>query len=280
MRRLLTVLAALALPAAVLAVWVGGVVGDTDRWVATVSPLADEPAVQREVEDRLVRQTTRAVDEGLGAAVAAALEPVLRPAARTVVEGPAFPRAWEAAHRDAHGDLLAILEDRPDAPRDGRISVGLDGVVRPVVEQLAADAPLPIDPGALPSVPGSFAIAEVADVDAARTAYVVLDRLRVVLPLVWLALAGLALLVGRARALRGLGVGALAGAVVVLGVAFGIPYVFAGGVPEADVELARAVADVVTRDLRTAGLMMAAAGLAAVVVGALAGRLSGGRAPR
>jgi len=51
-------------------------------------------------------------------------------------------------------------------------------------------------------------------------------------------------------------------------------------VPEADVELARAVADVVTRDLRTAGLVMAAAGLAAVVVGAVAGRLSGGRAPR
>lgn len=58
----LLLLALLFAPVAVVATWVQDTVTDTDRYVATVAPLASEPAVQDALTDRLTDRVVAQVD--------------------------------------------------------------------------------------------------------------------------------------------------------------------------------------------------------------------------
>ncbi|MFD0431133.1 hypothetical protein ACFQ60_39040 [Streptomyces zhihengii] len=70
----LLLVALLLAPLAVVAAWVDSQVSDTDRYVATVAPLAGDPAVQQVVTDRL---THRVVDNMDITAVTASLSAAL-----------------------------------------------------------------------------------------------------------------------------------------------------------------------------------------------------------
>ena len=59
---LLVVIAALCAPAAVVARWARDEVSDTDRYVATVTPLASDPAVQSAVINRITTEIFTRVD--------------------------------------------------------------------------------------------------------------------------------------------------------------------------------------------------------------------------
>src|SRR5688500_4108747 len=96
---LLALLACLLLPLAVLSTWTATVVGDTDSYVDTVAPLAEDRDVQEAAAERMVDLVDRQIS--LGPA-----RPTVKQATLTVVEGPAFPPVWRAANRAAHRDLL------------------------------------------------------------------------------------------------------------------------------------------------------------------------------
>lgn len=55
--RIATALAIVALPLGMLSVWIGAYVGDTDRYVRTVAPLAADPEVKKATVDFLERET-------------------------------------------------------------------------------------------------------------------------------------------------------------------------------------------------------------------------------
>src|SRR5882672_10613474 len=59
---LLIVLACVLAPLTVAAVWIADEVGDTDRYVATMAPLASDPAIQAGVANRVTTQVTSAID--------------------------------------------------------------------------------------------------------------------------------------------------------------------------------------------------------------------------
>src|SRR4051794_3669023 len=128
------VLLAVVAPLAVVATWAHDQVSDTDRWVATVAPLADEPAVQDAVSARLTQEivsridvraiTTEAVDaleeRGLPTTVATNLRALGTPLAQGVesfvaervdnlVQSDEFADAWTAANREAHTQMVAVL---------------------------------------------------------------------------------------------------------------------------------------------------------------------------
>src|SRR6185295_6681933 len=62
-------------PLAVTAVWLKAQMTDTERYVATVAPLARDPALQRAVTDRVTAEVFDRIDvEGLANQAADALE--------------------------------------------------------------------------------------------------------------------------------------------------------------------------------------------------------------
>lgn len=107
------VIVSLLVPTAVVGGWLDRTVSDTDRYVATVGPLAEDPAVQDAVADLLADRVMAAVDDAgvLRAAVRAATD-----LAGEVARGAADPGAGRALTRR----LAALMEDL--------VAVGVAGV--------------------------------------------------------------------------------------------------------------------------------------------------------
>lgn len=283
--RLLLTVAAVVLPVAMLAVWSGAVASDTDRYVATVGPLADDPAVQTAVSRRLERAALDAVDappraEALvGEAVGLVVE--------EVVGSAAFGDAWREANRSAHVELVTLLEDGSTdnvVTEDGRVSIEIATLRGAIVELLAAQG---VDRFVdLPEVTASFPIASADDLQRVRDGYLLLDAAALWLPLLWLGLVAVALLLarGRAAAWRWLGAGSLLGGLALLGALPVARAVVVDQVPgPADQAVVGVVWDVLVTDLRTAAWVVVA--LAAVVlvgglVGGLVAGIAGGRRTR
>ncbi|SFO05250.1 hypothetical protein SAMN04487980_105011 [Streptomyces sp. cf124] len=142
----LIVLTCLLVPVALLTVWVHDIVLDTDRYVATVSPLASDPAI----EDAAVRRITHAADvrvngsqaaadiaawlrseglppraaeavKGLGPQLDAAVNDTVEKVATRVVSSDRFERIWTNANRDAHAAVVHALTGQ------GQGAVGVNG---------------------------------------------------------------------------------------------------------------------------------------------------------
>jgi len=131
---LLIVVACMLAPLSVAAIWTRNQVTNTDRYVATVTPLASDPAIQNAIADQITAQvftyidikglTTQAVDalagRGLRPDVADQLQAFAVPIANGVqsftrsqvgkiVESDAFADAWVQANRVAHEALVKAL---------------------------------------------------------------------------------------------------------------------------------------------------------------------------
>ena len=267
-----SVVALVLTPAALVGVWASSSVTDTAAYVDTVGPLADDPDVQRLV----ATQVTTAIEARLPAAEQA--RPVVRRAALAVVGGPAFAEVWREANRGVHRDLVAVLEGERAADVDelGRVRLDLTPVTGAVVDVLA-DRGVP-GTDALPEIPASVPVAEVEQLEQARSAYEQLDRLGWVLPLAWVVavLLGIAVAPRRWYAVAVMGVATALGAgLALLGVLFG-RQLFAGSTERE--ELAGAVWDVVTEGLRLQSWVVAGVALAVAVVAGLLQRAANRRA--
>ncbi|WP_084516171.1 hypothetical protein [Microbacterium luticocti] len=152
------VLAAVLVPIAVLGTWARTELVDTDRFVATFAPLAEDPAVQDFVAD----QTLRAIDDhvdisgtvdsvfdglqrlGLPPAASAALRLLRGPveqgvrsliddAVHRVVASPAFADIWAQALRQTHSRAIAVLQGQSGTgvtlADDGTLSLDLGVIV-------------------------------------------------------------------------------------------------------------------------------------------------------
>ena len=129
----LTVLVAVLVPAAIVAEYVRGVVLDTDRYVRTVSELAEDPAIQDAVTDRVTARIV-AADQ------ARVPEPVVREVVGTLVGSDRFGDLWWRANRVAHESLFALLTGDTTVVRidpEGAVTVPLDDVVDEAREALA-----------------------------------------------------------------------------------------------------------------------------------------------
>ena len=157
---LLILLGTLLTPAAAIGAWSKVVLTDTDAFVATLAPLAEDPRVQ----DYLTDQATDAIEERLGvdALVDAAIDglsdlvtrPVaiealdalrepaiagvrssIRQATERVVTSDKFAGVWEQSLRLSHAQLIAGLQGDPSAV----VSMTEEGLglrVGPIVEEV------------------------------------------------------------------------------------------------------------------------------------------------
>jgi hypothetical protein len=246
---LLITVGALMAPLAVLATWAHDEIGDTDRYVETVTPLASDPAVQDALVTRITTEifsrldvralTQEAVDalqaQGLPPRVADGLDALAVPLANGVrnfvtdrveriITSPEFQQAWVEANRQAHAQLVAVLtgKDTDTVEVSGNaVSINLATVIEMVKEQLVQAGFSRA--GALPTVNAQFTVFESADLAKAQSGFRYLDATATWLPFVALALLALAVYLARTRRRALLAAAlAVAGSMLLLGATLNI----------------------------------------------------------
>ena len=190
--------AAVLLPLSIASVWAHEVVSDTDRYVETVTPLADDDAVKAAAVEELQRGALQ-LAAGSGATLPPGAETLVRRVVQGVVNSPAFRTAWAQANRTAHAQLVAVLEGRSSAVLDseGRVSIDLGSVLDTIAQSLAAKGL--VDPDLLPEINASIAVMDADQLAEARRAYDALDTVGFWLPVAWAAMVLLTLLLAHRR---------------------------------------------------------------------------------
>lgn len=293
----LITLGCLLAPLAVVAVWASDEVSDTDRYVQTVAPLAQDPAVQEAVTDEVTRQVftyvdvkslvTQATDalarqgvppevagalQGLSTPIANGVESFTRDRIATIVASPEFATAWNQANRVAHEQVVTVLSGEQGgavSAQDGAVTLNLGPFVERVKQRLVAEGFTIANN--IPAVDATVTIFQSDQITRWQTGYRLLNTLGDWLPWIALALLALGVYVARShrRALLGAALGVAAG-MLALGTALAIArslYLDAVPADVLPVDAATAVFDALIRFLQQA---LRAILVAALIVAAAA----------
>lgn len=292
----LIVLAAVLTPLATVSVWADSFIGDTDRYVATMRPLASDPDVQDAVANRVTGAVMDRIDvddllagvapedrprleKALGAAsgpITSGLTSLVHNAAQKFVTSPAFATVWNRLNRTAHAAVDKALTGSGDGAvqvENGMVTLDLAPVVDKVKQELV-DGGLTVAAN-IPEVHTSITLMQSTGTLAkAKKGFRLLQLLSWVLPLLvaLLVVGGVLLAVRRRRTLCAAALAVAAGALV-LGLALwlGRSFYLDALPPTVDHDAAGAVYDTLVRFLRTAVRVVAVLG----VVVALTAWLSG-----
>ncbi|MER7977590.1 hypothetical protein [Streptomyces sp. NPDC095817] len=296
---LLIIVAAVLTPLSAVAAWSSDLIGDTDRYVSTMKPLASDPDVQEAVADRVTKAVMQHVDiESLLTSVAPADRPRLTKAlgplsgpitsgltdfvhstADKFVSSDAFATLWTDLNRTAHASVDKALTGKGG----GAVKLTNDAVVidlAPVIDrvkQALVDRGLGIA-AKIPEVHTDFTVMTSDSIGKAKKFYRLLQIVGFWLPVLTLVLAagGVLLAIRRRRALVTAALAVAAGAAV-LGIALWIfRGIYLDGLPSGVSQpAAGSVFDTLVRFLRTTVRMVITLG----IVVALAAWLTGsGRA--
>jgi hypothetical protein len=242
---LLILFAALLSLLAVVAVWANSIVRDTDRYVATVGPLASNPDVQQAVTNRvtaavlaqidvdaLVKQLTAAVTEKgvppqaaqllgkLDTPIENGLKQLVSGAVEKVVSSSAFETVWVNANRRVHTALDNALTGEANSTvslKNNQVTIDLGPIVANVKDQLVS-AGFGVA-AKIPAVHTNFVVFASKDVGKIKTYLRVLQIIGSWLPIiaVLIAAAGVYVAFNHRHALIGAGL-AIFGAMLILGI--------------------------------------------------------------
>jgi hypothetical protein len=219
------VLGGLLLPFAVLSRWASDTMLDTDTYVETVTPLAENEDIQEALAFRVSEtimaeidfrpQAEEALPEGAGF-LAVPIESGVRAVVQDVVDAlistPAFERLWEDVNRFGHDKVVAVLTgDGNDAidTADGTIAVRIGPIVEEVLDgvddTLGTDLRAEVPDESLDAEFVLFESQELADLQNEIKRF---DRWSWLMPILTIALFAAALVLAspRLRGLRGLGI--------------------------------------------------------------------------
>jgi hypothetical protein len=220
--------------ASLIAAYVRATVVDTDRYVATMAPIAASPDVQRAVADKLDTAITTRVDfdgvlrealpdraDPLAPALAAGLQQAIRARIDAFVASDQFTGLWDEANRRVHSRVVALLttgESKRLRLEDDTVYLDLgpavdrvrDGLSERGLDRLAAAIP--------PDVDGRVTLLQSEAFSTARRGLDLLENLVVVLPILALLCLGghVALSRPRRRGLLRVGLGLIVTALLLL----------------------------------------------------------------
>lgn len=251
---LLITFGTLLAPVAVVAAWTKAEVTNTDRFVATVAPLAHDPAFQAFLVDEIVAAVEENVDleaiatdlfDGISAlglppraedALQLLKQPavegvrsLVRSAAERLIESDAFAQAWDQTLRISHAQLLAALQGDTSGAvvisEQGELGIQVGPIIDAIKVQLVAQGFALAE--RIPEIDRTIPIAQSESFVRARTAYQLLDILGFVLPWVSILLIAAGVFTARkkARALIWAGL-ALALSMVILAAGASIGRIF------------------------------------------------------
>jgi hypothetical protein len=289
---LLVVVGALILPIAVVTTWVRTDVLTTSGYVETVAPLAEDPAVQAAVADRIAEYVRDEIEiesavaellpanaQALAPVIASGAVEVVRTATLEFVKTRAFYELWREANQIGHAVALEALTGRDEGvvrTDSGQIYIPIGEMINQVAEQvgdrIGVDlvAQLPEDlSDARYVVTESQALADAQDL------LEFVDRLGWLSVIISLAclIAGFFVAPSRSRGALWVGVG-----VVTAMVAMRLVYawgrnVFRDGMSDsgADVDASTAFFDIITRFLTQSIRVVFVVGLVLLLLGWLSG---------
>jgi hypothetical protein len=245
---LLIVLGCVLAPLAGVAVWARNQVTNTERYVATVAPLASDPAIQNAIADQITAQvftyidvqglTNQALDalterglrpqvadqlRALSTPIANGLQSFTRTQVGRIVQSPAFADAWVQANRLAHEEFVKALTGEGGGAitvENDTVSINLAAFIQTVKQQLVAAGFTLAE--RIPQVNASFVLFQSKDITRVRSAFNLLTTLGNWLPVIALLLLALGVYVARdhRRALIAAGLGvAVAMLLLALGLA-------------------------------------------------------------
>ena len=263
---MLIALACLLAPLGALSTWATYGLGDSDRYEATVAPLAADAdvrdAVAAGVSDGILREVhVRPRLQG-------PVNHYVRDAVLSFTETEAYRTAWETANMAAHDAVMRALRD----DRAGAVTVDLAPVTERVKRRLAADH-MPLA-DRIPVEHTEVTVLGAADLARLRKGFHVLEVAGFWLPVAAVAFAavGVVLAVRRRRAVLATGIGtALGAALLAAAVAVGRGLTLAGLPDGVSRTAAGAVYDALTETLRFVSWLLLAAGLTVALTAALAG---------
>jgi hypothetical protein len=272
----LIVLGVILTPISVASVWAHNQVANTDRFVATAGPLAQDPAVQSALTDRLTDtvftyvDVTALTDQAVAAlqtrglppqtaerlrGLAAPLQGFVHDRVGQFVASPTFAQLWNRSLTLVHQQLNSVLSGNSSAVTvsQGKVMLDLGPFIDRVKQQLVTAGFAPAD--AIPSVHPTVPVADASTLVRAQTGYRLLDKVATWLP--WLTLlllaAGIYLARGHRKALRNVGLAVAFSMLVLAAVLLVARSAVVGTVPERSTAAVAASFDIMVAFLR-AGL--------------------------
>jgi hypothetical protein len=252
------VLGCLLAPLSVLGVWAANQISNTDRYVATMSPLISEPAVQRALTDRLVHAVTTRLDvRGLVNAAAASLNshgatragnllaatsgPIasgvdgfIHSQISTFVASPEAARLWTQANVRLHTQAVKVLSGQSGSAItvvNGQATLNLGPLIDQAKKNLAAKGLTVVNK--IPPVNPTYPLFPSKYLTRAQGAYQLLTTLKIALPIITLVFLGLGVAIARSRrrALIGVGLGMAASMLVLAAGLAVVRSIFLGALP-------------------------------------------------
>ncbi|WP_353943474.1 hypothetical protein ABII15_18690 [Streptomyces sp. HUAS MG91] len=267
----LLVLACLLVPLGTLSTWAKYEIGDSDRYVSAMAPLATQPDVRNAVADAVTDGVMKNLDVG---PLQSTVEKYLHDAVVSFTGTAAFQKAWNTANRAAHDAVQQAIDDDSSGP----VTLDLAPVTEQVKQQLQ-DENVPFATQ-LPVPHTEITLLPADDLDSLRKGLHMLQVAGLWLPLaaVVFAVAGLALAVRRRRAVTATGIGVALGAgALLLALAIARSLTLGDLADGSDEAAAGAVYDALTATLRTASWVLVGVGLAVALVAWFTGRSGFGR---
>jgi hypothetical protein len=242
---LLIVLGCILAPVSVLAVWTANQVSNTNRYVANVTPLISDPAIQNALTDKITNEivtqlnvpglTSQAATlldqkgltrvstllQGFSGSLESAVQGFVHTRVHKIITGPRMASAWVQVNRVAHEQLVVALSGRTTSNSavsvsNGQVTIDLAPFIQIAKQDLASRGLSIVN--SIPIVHVTFALFPSKDLVKAQTAYRLINDLKWVLPIVTLVLLGLGIYIakGHRRATIAAGLG-FAASMLVLG---------------------------------------------------------------
>ena len=278
-------------PLSVVAVWTANQVSDTGRYVANMTPLIKDPAIQDALTSKITNEIVIRIDvrgradqaaaelsqkgftqlggllKGVSGSLASGVQGFVHSGVHKAITSPRMADAWVQVNRVAHQALVAALSGRGSkngavGVSNGQVTLDLAPLITVAKQDLVARG-LTIA-AKIPVVHKTFPLFSSKNLVKAQKAYRLINDLKIVLPILTLALLGLGVLAARGhrRALIGAGLG-FAASMLVLGAGLAIARaIYLNSVPaSAPADAAAAAFDILVRFIKTALRTLLVAGL-------------------
>ena len=290
----LIVLGCVLAPEAVVGVWAGNLVSNTSRYVATVQPLIDDPAIQNVLTDRITNQITSRLNvtglvnqastqlnsKGLtrissllttfGPQIASSVNSYIHSTVHSIITSQAMAVAWMQVNTIAHQSLVNVLSGQNGgtvSTKNGQIVLNLGPLIAVAKQQLLARGFSLANN--IPTVNATVPLFEAKNLAQAQAGYRLVKAEKIVFPIVTLLLlaAGVFVARNRRRALIGAGLG-LAASMLILAVGLEIARsIYLGSVPSSvlPADAAAAAYDALVHFLRESLRVVLAVGLVVAI---------------
>jgi hypothetical protein len=283
-------------PVSVLGVWAANQVSNTDRYVANMAPLINQPPIQQALSARITTQIESRLDPRINAAttqaaaqlksanlprlsnlittfsgqISSGINSAVAAGVSRAVASPQFAALWTQLNRVAHQGVVRVLSGQGGGAVDvvnNQVVLNLGPLIAQVKDYLVTHG-LSIASN-IPAVNATYPLFQAPNLAKAQQGYRLITTLRWVLPFLALALMGVGIYVARRhrRALIGAALG-LSASMLVLGIALAIARgIYLNSLPKSvSSDAAAALYDTLVRFIRqglrvllVVGLVIAAA---------------------